>query len=172
MRTQKVKILPLLLSATLSFFSVTNTFAEEEIGQNKQNSIVEHCDSIKDSLKATQRSDSHARTYLGSIYETVSSHFITPLNVRLVKTNKTNSELSQIQTTFVDARSNFNSSFISYSKSLEELISIDCKNSPINFYQKLQAVRKERLTVDERAKKLEQLISEHKQKVTELEQTL
>lgn len=176
MRTKSFHFPPLLFSLLIVFFSANNSFAEEVesnvITEAQKSSIAKHCDAIKDTLKATQRSDSHARTYLGSIYESALNQFITPLNVRLIKDNRSVAEFTELQAKFVSTRTDFNSSFITYSKSLEDLINTDCANSPQDFYSKLTTTRQERAIVDGHAKKLEQLISKHKQKVTSLEQTL
>lgn len=170
------RILLLFVASFFLIFSVTSSFAlaeeKPEISKTKQNSIVKHCDSIKESLKATQKSDAHARTYLGSIYETIVNRFVTPLNIRLLKNNSSDLELTNLQTDLVDTRSDFNASFISYSKSLEELINMDCKTSPKEFYSKLEETRKGRKAVDNYTKQMEKLISTHKQKVSKLEKSL
>lgn len=175
MRVKKINILPIFVAMFFVAFSTFDlTFAEEDpkISKKREESIIKNCDSIHESLKATQRSDAYARTYLGAIYETVLNQFITPLNVRLLKNNNSFTDFTNFQTDLVSTRSDFNSSFITYSKSLESLIAIDCKTSPEDFYSKLREVRKERKVVDGYAKKLEQLISAHKQKVSDLEQKL
>lgn len=172
MRFNKRRVSIVIFTVIFSFVSVFDTFAEEDIPKEKQASIIEHCDTIRASLKATQRSDSHARTYLGSLYETFLNQFLTPLNVRLLKNNISNPELTEIQADLVETRNAFNSSFISYSKSLEDLINTDCINSPKVFYSKLQSTRKERAIVDSYTKKISNLISSHEKIIIKMEQSL
>ena len=175
LKNQKQKIVfAVTVSIVMVLSAATFVLADEEsdFPKAKEESIVRHCSSIKESLKATQRTDTHARTYLGSIYETVLNQFVTPLNVRLLKNNKAIPELTDLQTELNKERSDFNSSFISYSKTLEDLINTDCETAPKEFYSKLKETREERKTVDSHTKKIKQLLSEHKQEVTKLGESL
>ncbi|MBQ3430516.1 hypothetical protein IJG20_00175 [Candidatus Saccharibacteria bacterium] len=149
-----------------SFVNVVNfttipTFAEEKptpISEEKRGLISQNCGTIRQSLKNLQRADSRARTYFGAIYETVSSKYITPLNLRLVKNNLSSNSLISLQTNIADTRTKFSSDFIDYSKSLEELISFDCRLNPDEFYSKLVTTRKKRETVASDVKKLNDLL--------------
>ena len=137
----------------------TPTFAAETKLSNSQSiTISESCSSIRQKLKNIQRTDSRTRTYFGAIYETVSSKFLKPLNLRLVNNDLANSTTLELQTSLVDARVAFSDDFISYSKSLEELITIDCRLEPETFYQKLLETRKKRATVASDVKKLNELL--------------
>ncbi|MBQ6396148.1 hypothetical protein IJH89_01015 [Candidatus Saccharibacteria bacterium] len=152
-----------LVTLLLSLFFSPLAFAEEEpvgsdssaektsetkaLSEEARASISENCGSIRNSLKAVQRSDSRARTYFGSIYETVSSKYITPLNLRLVKNDLSNVSLINLQTSLSTYRADFSSDFIDYSKSLEELILIDCRLEPELFYNQLLSTRKKRKKV-------------------------
>jgi len=149
-----------------------NTFAAEEMSVTKKESIVEHCDAIRDSLEATQHTDSYARTYLGALYDAILNRFIMPLNVRLLKNNAAIEELTKIQADFVAERAEFNADFVLYSKELENLINIDCKDEPEEFYAQLEKTRVKRAVVDEDTKKLEKLVFEQKQIVAALREGL
>jgi len=132
-------------------FSSTPVFAAEtstELSEERRGLISQNCGTLRQSLKQLQRSDSRARTYFGAIYETVSSKFLTPLNLRLVKNNLSSVSLIEVQTSLAEERKTFAADFIDYSKSLEELISIDCRLEPDQFYAKLLSTRKKRAIVD------------------------
>lgn len=172
MKNLKRNVLVLVtFSVFLGLFSV-KAFAEGEeeptITDAQKNTIVDHCDTIKDSLKSLQRVDSRTRVYLGRYYETILTNFITPLNLRLVENNISNSNLLDNQTNFAAKRTNFVNDFISYQQALEELVNVNCKNEPEKFYEKLNVAREKRKTVNKDVTKLKGLTDEQKKLVEEL----
>ncbi len=142
---------------------------EESLATPEQKTvIVDHCDTMKDSLKSLQRTDSRARVYLGRYYETILSDFIVPLNLRLVENNISNTKLIDNQTNFVARRTSFNNDYVSYQQSLEELVNINCKTEPEKFYEKLLVTREKRKIVKKDVTKMRGLTDEQKKLVEEL----
>ncbi|MBR2710646.1 hypothetical protein IKF02_03415 [Candidatus Saccharibacteria bacterium] len=127
------------------------------ISDSQEKAIVDHCDSLRDSLKSVQRDDSRARVYLGRYYENILNKFITPLNVRLVENNLSNSELISNQNDFAKTRTNFMIDYVEYQKELEDLVATNCKEEPGLFYEKLVSTRKKRELVAKDADKLRSL---------------
>ncbi|MBQ3293373.1 hypothetical protein IJG93_03710 [Candidatus Saccharibacteria bacterium] len=161
------------MSLVFGLFAVANVWAEGEEGESlitaeQKTTIVDHCDAMKDSLKSLQRTDSRARVYLGRYYETILSNFITPLNIRLVENNISNTKLLDNQTNFAARRTNFNDDYISYQQSLEELVNINCKSEPEKFYEKLLVTREKRKIVKKDVSKMRGLTDEQKKLVEEL----
>lgn len=138
------------------------------ISEEQEAVIKDHCSEVKEQLKTVQKNDARARVNLGSRYETILSKFIVPLNVRLVENNLPSAELVENQNKFTDAKTLFNSDYISYQQSLEELVAMDCKSEPGNFYDKLVRVRQKRKAVRQDVLNLRSLISQHVKLVTEL----
>ncbi|MBQ3275197.1 hypothetical protein IJH46_02115 [Candidatus Saccharibacteria bacterium] len=149
----KIIVTAFILSLFISF----PVFAATPSAQKLEN-ISENCGSIRQSLKLLQRSDSRARTYFGAIYETVSSKYITPMNLRLVKNDLSSVSLLNIQTSIASTRADFSSDFIDYSRSLEELIALDCRLEPEEFYEKLESTREKRAKVAADMKVLNELL--------------
>lgn len=127
------------------------------ISDSQEKTIVDHCDSLRDSLKSVQRDDSRARVYLGRYYENILNKFITPLNVRLVENNLSNSELISNQNDFAKTRTNFMIDYVEYQRELEDLVATNCKEEPESFYEKLVSTRKKRELVAKDADKLRSL---------------
>ena len=123
--------------------------------------VIQHCDAIKEGLKKVQKEDARTRVYLGGYYETILTKFITPLNVRLVENNLSSADLVENQNKFAAAKTVFANDFISYQKNLEELVGMDCKKEPEEFYNKLIVVRQKRKTMTQDVLKMRSLISEH-----------
>ena len=152
--------------------SAASPAAYADLSPDRRAKISDNCGSLRNSLKLLQRSDSRARTYFGSIYETVSSKYLTPLNLRLVKNNLSSVDLINLQTSLATSRSNFSADFIAYSKSLEELIALDCHLNPEEFYTKLQETRKLRQAVATDMKAIHATLADSVKTVKELESSL
>lgn len=117
------------------------TVMAAEYTEKKGVAIIDNCSSIKEDLKNVQKSDAKARLYLGGRYETLLTKYVKALNIKLVENNNSNLALLENQNQLVQAKLQFMDDFITYQKDLEELIAMDCKTAPENFYQKLEVVR-------------------------------
>ncbi len=146
--------------------------SSEEVPEAKVVAVREHCDTIKDELRALQRSDSKARVYLGRYYETIIGKFITPLNVRLVENGLSSTSFINNQNDFNKTRTNFVIDYIEYQKGLEELVAMDCKVEPKKFYEKIVNVRARRAVVAEDVVRFRKLAERHVGLVEELEAKL
>ena len=164
------------LSAFWSCFLNINVkvYADEEktnetvLSDYQKTTIIDHCDTIKDSLKSLQRVDSRTRVYLGRYYETILSNFITPLNLRLVENNISDTRLIENQTNFANRRTRFVNDFIVYQQALEEVLKVDCKNEPVKFYEKLASAREKRKVVNRDVSRLKGMTDEQVKLVEEL----
>lgn len=138
------------------------------ITKEQENAIKDNCSEIKEQLKTVQKNDARARVHLGGRYETILTKFITPLNVRLVENNLSSAELIENQNKFAEAKNLFNTDYINYQQALEDLVAINCKEKPADFYEKLDLVRKKRKVVEQDTLKLRSLISKHVKLVTDV----
>lgn len=156
------------------FSGVVNTFAEGEsaLSETQKNTIVDHCDAIRDNLKSLQRADSRTRVYLGRYYETILTSFITPLNIRLVENNISNTNLIDNQTKFVAKRSAFVNDYIVYQQELENLVNTNCRTEPEKFYQNLVTAREKRAVVNRDVVRLRQMTGDQVKLVEELKKSL
>ena len=152
------RFLTILVLCLSSVFVVLPVSA---ISDEKKNAIQEHCETIKDSLKNTQRADARARVYLGGFYETILVDFVTPLNVRLVENNLSSADLVENQNKIADTKILFANDFVGYQQDLEELVGMNCGQEPEVFYDKLVRVRQKRKIVEQDVLKMRSLISEH-----------
>ena len=143
-----------------------------ELSDKQKDSIVEHCDTIKENLKSLQHRDSRARVYLGRYYEIILNKFITPLNMRLVENNLVDNKLMDNQNNFSKMRTNFIIDYVEYQKTLEDLVATDCKNEPTKFYERLENVRLKRGVVSKDVSKLRKLAGEQMDLVDALKGTL
>ncbi len=140
----------------------------EAITKQQEGAIIDHCESIRESLKNVQKNDARARVHLGGEYETILSKFIMPLNVKLVEDNLSNAELVENQNSFAETKVKFSNDYIEYQQGLEELVLMDCKEDPEGFYEKLGEVRQQRKVVAKDVAKMKDLIERHLKLVVDL----
>ena len=175
---KRKKSLSLLILASFSFFLFSPAASAEELVQEHNltdeqiGNIATNCPSIKESLKRVQNSDRNTRVSIGRTYQSILTNFITPLNVRLVKNNRSDSELNNIQSKFSDARDAFTHDYVSYSQDLEALIAIDCKATPVDFYHQLEKTRSSRQKIASDISSINFIISDHVKAVTDLRNSL
>lgn len=162
-------VLPAIVGILLGIFLSRPASA---ISENQANSIVQNCASIKQSLRALQRADARARSYLGSSYENILTNYITPLNLRLVSTNQPNTNLTTLHSEIIDTRKNFVSGYTAYAQSLEDLIASDCFGQPEEFYNKLYNVREKRNAVSTTTTNFRNLLAEYLTAVRKLKNTI
>lgn len=165
----------MLFCQCLALVFVPSLYADEptlESTNSRSNFISHYCENLQQSLKTLQHKDSRIRVYLGSHFETLLNKFITPLNLRLIKNNHPAPDLAKNQSTIAAAKTNFSDDFIIYQKSLETLISTDCKSNPEGFYQQLLVTREKRQTVSFDVFELKKLVARHIELVTALKGSL
>lgn len=151
-------------------FLSANVFA---VSETQSKYIAKNCKRIRETLKGIQRADTSSRTdYLPMIYDTMLSDFIIPVNTRLLKNEQENDQLTKNQEDFIKTYSNFKTDFVTYSRSMEELLAIDCENDPESFYSKLEVVRTDRGYVDLDVQKMNRLIEKQKQYINKLGESL
>ena len=150
----------------------TKETAKTTITKEQAGAISQSCDSIKQSLKTLQKTDSKTRAFLGSTYENLISNFISPLNLRLTKNNLPSATLSDLHSSIGEQRQQFVQDFTSYSRDLETLIAMDCKNNPEEFYTQLEKTRKSRAALEQTIDALRMLFTKHVNGVNSLKGNL
>ena len=142
------------------------------ISEEQKAGIVDHCETIRESLKIVQRSDARARVYLGGKYEMILNKYVTPLNVRLVENNLSTTSLIESQNTLASGKAKFANDYVEYQQKLEELVAMDCKNNPAEFYEKLEGVRQKRKKVEQDVQKMKSALTEYVDLVGKLKEKL
>lgn len=159
----------IIASLMLSLFATMPTSA---LSTEQRGAISTNCSSIQQTLKQLAKVDSRTRVFLGTAYESILSHFITPLNLRLVKNNQPSTKLTSIQSDFIDERELFNNNFTRYMQKLEDLTATDCQTDPDGFYTKLEDTRTERAKLQKNVIELNSLLHNQADAVAKLKETL
>lgn len=164
------KSLLVLCSALL--FLVCPIGLASAISAKQEAAIVDHCDAIKESLKTIQKNDARTRVYLGGRFEKIINKYVTPLNVRLVESSLSTTNLIESQNALTKNKARFTNDYVEYQQKLEELVAMDCKDSPVEFYNKLDVVRQERRKVKQDVDKMKSTLTEYVDLVGKLKEKL
>ena len=156
------KCLSISLSLLAVVLSAIPSYAEDnKASEATLSDISLNCSSIKLQLERIQKEDSRQRVHLGAQYETISSNLMQNLNLRLVRNNLANADLSIQQTSFYSERERFKNDFVSYSQEMDKLIAIDCRTKPDKFYEQLQLVRWKRSVIQSDTVRLKDAVKKH-----------
>lgn len=158
------------LLATAAVLVILFPKPAEGLSAAQRDAVSQNCPNIKQSLTQLQKVDSRTRTYLGTTYETLLTHFIVPLNLRLVKNNRPS--LPSIQLDFTNEQAKFRDAYTDYMRELENLINTDCHAQPDVFYSHLELVRAKRAALRETTIRLAALADEQYRVVSELRSSL
>lgn len=132
-----------------------------ELSDAQKGAISTNCESLRSTLKNLQRVDSRTRSYLGAAYDKFLSNYISPLSMRMVANDLLSTSLTGIHSGILNSREVFVAQFTSYSQSFEELLAVDCKNKPEEFYGKLVATRKKRTMLESTVTSLRSALGNH-----------
>lgn len=148
-----------------------NVLAEETVtlDADQTGAVSQNCATMKQSLRALQRTDARTRSYLGAAYEKALSDFITPMDLRLINVGQPNAGLTTIHSNIISMREKFVHGYTTYSQSLEELIAVDCQNEPQKFYNKLVETRNKRAEVEKTTEEIRRLFTDHLTAVKKLD---
>jgi hypothetical protein len=148
----------LIFVAILVIFAPSPAFA---VPESKQALISSSCGSLKVSIKRLQIADAAVRVHLGSTYDKLFKNYIMPMNTSLLRNNLLSHELSDLQSAFSIERANFTSHFVSYSRSLDDLLSVNCYENADLFYEKLELSREKRSDLEYSARKLDKIVDDY-----------
>lgn len=168
-----VAILAVSAIATTAVATTFTVNADSDKYSDDQLALIQqHCSTVRITLQQLQVADSNTRSYLSGIYLNATNNFLTPLNVRLVRNNITAPNLVDSQAEFVAARDQFSAAYLTYARSLDALLKTDCYNNPEQFMDQLAITRHDRSSVEYHVNRLSSLLSQHKQEVRTLKESL
>lgn len=113
-------------------------------------------------INRLKQTDAFLRIDRGSLYQDISGKLMTPLNERIAEAQLDGNRLAGITADFSRQYDVFYSNYISYNLELEDLLQIDCKREPRDFYNLLVSVREKRQALDVSNKKLVSLVVDYR----------
>ncbi len=144
-----LRLLSIFCAFTLVFSIVPKVQAEElTLTEEQKGAISQNCESLRSTLNNLRRVDSRTRSFLGGAYTKLLDDYISPMNVRMVANEHPSPNLISIHSDILNSQKVFAASFTSYSQSFEQLLNIDCKERPEDFYRQLVATRRKRTMLE------------------------
>ena len=161
---QRRVIISLLLVASLilSPFSTANAI---NLDDDRIGAISQNCSIIKERLRRIESAGARSRVYLGTQYESIYSGLMSNLSLRLMRNGIANQDIADQQATFKSERERFRNDFIGYSQELKNLIAMDCRNNPQDFYRQLEKTRIKREDITKSIRRMNDIIKEHRETV-------
>lgn len=168
-RSKIVMALVAVCVLALPVVTLMRVQAAVALSETQRGIISQNCGSIQQSLRQLQVADSRTRVYLGSIYETILSDFMTPLATRVASNGLSlegyGADLVTQQSDFSVSRSSFSTSYIEYQRALEGLVNYNCQTDPDGFYERLETVREQRADLAALVAQIRTKLDTHKQTV-------
>lgn len=167
---------PLILCAglaiILSGITVLKVMAQDGAITPQQTEYIRgNCITLKNTLNQTHVSDALLRVNMGQRYELMSTKLMDRFNSRLASNNFSNVGLVSDSNLYNSALDNFRKDYISYEEHLATAISIDCVESPIDFYKAVIVARARRNQVYADILRLNQYIDQYRSTVGQFEKT-
>jgi hypothetical protein len=161
---QRRVIISLLLVASLILSPLSTTNAID-LDDDRIGAISQNCSIIKERLRRIESAGARSRVYLGTQYESIYSGLMSNLSLRLMRNGIANQDIADQQATFKSERERFRNDFIGYSQELKNLIAMDCRNNPQDFYRQLEKTRTKREDITKSIRRMNDIIKEHRETV-------
>lgn len=175
-RPKIVMVLAVVCVLALPVVTFMRTQTAVALSEAQRGIISQNCGSIQQSLRQLQVADSRTRVYLGSIYETILSDFMTPLATRVASNGLSlegyGADLVTQQSDFSVSRGSFSTSYIEYQRALEGLVNYNCQTDPDGFYERLETVREQRADLAALVAQIRTKLDTHKQTVRSFSEEL
>lgn len=150
-----------------------NAIAQEASGEAESTEVIvskiqHNCSDLKANLRQIHTNDALIRVNSGQIYNSIATKLMARLNSRLSINRLDGAVLIDTTSKFEKLRTNFATQYNNYDNTMADLLHIDCKKSPAEFYNKLQETRKLRSELAVTANQLAEYIATYRQGVVDL----
>ena len=147
----------LLASVPLSAHAVTSGMTEAHI-----ETIRKNCKYAQNSIYRIHMRDALTRVNLGREYETIMTRMMTPMNSRVVLNRLDATSLVGTASSFSDQLDTFRTTYQQYDELVKSVLSINCQNQPVQFYDTLNEAREKRESVGQSVNTLNRLLGDYR----------
>ena len=131
-----------LLLGTL--LSMQSAYAQQSLPEAQLAQIRQNCVKAQTALSQLNVSDAGMRSSRGSLYETISTKLMAPLNSRIAYNRLSGLKLAATTLVYDKRFTVFQSSYRSYENAMTQTLSIKCEDQPEAFYTSVAAAREKR----------------------------
>lgn len=151
----------------MAILIAASSLAVPAVAMPTEDTIKASCKAAQSQLNQVEKSDAALRINRGRIYNETLELFYA-MNARLASNQIAAAELASITADFDSELTHFREDYNDYDDDMTDLIEMKCDKKPTDFYQKLEDVRDQRLGLDNRIKRLDELMSEYESSFKEL----
>lgn len=151
----------------MAILIAASSLAVPAVAMPTEDTIKASCKAAQSQLNQVEKSDAALRINRGRIYNETLELFYA-MNARLASNQIAAAELASITADFDSELTHFREDYNDYDDDMTDLIEMKCDKKPTDFYQKLEDVRDQRLGLDNRIKRLDELMSEYESSLKEL----
>lgn len=151
----------------MAILVAASSLALPAIAMPTEDTIKASCKTAQSQLNQVEKSDAALRINRGRVYNETLELFYA-MNARLASNQIAAAELASITADFDSELTHFREDYNDYDDDMTDLIEMKCDKKPTDFYQKLEDVRDQRLGLDNRIKRLDELMSEYESSFKEL----
>lgn len=142
---------------------------EAELSPEHRSHIVANCATIKSTLTRIHTNDGPTYVNRNQTYFSISDKLIARFNGRLALSSYDMTQFSRLARDYNAALSSFRIIFGRYDDSMKDLLKIDCKKQPQEFYDAVLAARERRNELHEAVARINTMIDQYGQAVTALD---
>ena len=140
-----IRIVIVTLLALGALFAIGSQPAHAvTITPEKIEKIKTHYTENQATLNRLHQTDAFLRTNRGELYRTIGDKLMVPLNRRLASNQLDAGNLLTITADYNKEYRTFFNAYIQYDNAMSKLLSVDCNNEPVSFYNALLDAREKR----------------------------
>lgn len=151
----------------MTLLLLASSIALPVVAMPTEDTIKASCKAAQSQLNQVEKSDAALRINRGRIYNETLELFYA-MNARLASNQIAAAELASITADFDSELTHFREDYNDYDDDMTDLIGMKCDKKPTDFYHKLDDVRDQRLGLDNRIKRLDELMGEYESSFKEL----
>lgn len=121
-----------------------------------------YCTEARGHLERLHYSDALLRVNLGQRYENISKRLMAPMNSRIALAGEDGVAMSETTVDFNEELAEFRSNYQSYDTDVDDVMGINCREQPVQFYQEIQVARQKREQVNNNVQELSKLIKQYR----------
>lgn len=163
-----VKRIAILISLVVIATNPARVGAEGIVSDAQLATIRDHCRYAQQQMRTTATADGVLRYNQALQYDALLTKLMTPFNSRLALNRIDSVALAETTLAYQKKVSEFRSQYFEYANKLEQALTINCQDRPLEFYQALAVARDERRQVGTTINAINDMLLKYRQQVKDM----
>lgn len=161
----------LFIAAVLALVVSPAVRAETSLTESQIDIIRTNCVNAQVNIQLIQENDRIARINRGYLYDSTLK-LMTSLNSRIALNNLNAPDMISITSNFQKKLDEFRSNYNNYDDTMKELVTIDCRNRPVQYSDLLESARQNRAVLERRVVEFEEQLDSYQDNLNGIKQEL